>query len=131
MEHCSKPYHRYISTIDNISDDASLALEYLDDNDLIGCLLQIGYAISIIGINERDTFSCSDCITTAKSLTKLFNVELTAKRFENEISGRFIMGSNYMMITYQGCNFHYFVLLEYNNDWYILCSYAERYPLMA
>jgi hypothetical protein len=100
MDVCHRK-HIYISGNDDISANSAIAIQLVNQGDFFSGLEHIGYAISILVSDDpNEDYNCTDCITTAKALTKLFSPITKSYRI---ISGNPSDELQYLLIVISNC----------------------------
>ena len=135
MHLVSRP--RYISTTDDISEDATISLHLLEDHDnFISSLQQVGYAIASLVKPDKDEtdYFATDCITTQKSLISLFSPTFAMKNVihvgeDNEWLSDAVDTYNFIAATIHVVDYHRIVLIKISGVWYLIESYSEEYTL--
>lgn len=126
--------HIYITSNDDISSDALIATELINQGNFFGGLEHIGYAIALLVSDDpNEDYNSTDCITTAKSLTKLFlPITKPYKVFSGNHSEelKYLLSiNNFVDVKVSVLGYHRFILVKINNLWYMMGSYGELYTL--
>lgn len=113
-------------------------LEPITNENLLDNIVRLGEVFSMLAMydidpNDADGINKTDCITTAKSIWRLFNPHTYSNLiFEpgHKISDSDIDIYNILLMSIgTGLPFHKFVAIKTSTEWIIMCSYTRLYTV--
>lgn len=130
---------RYVGVDDDVSADANIAYNLVQNEKYLDALGVIGYYISALADLDKDDsyYSATDCIYTAKALTALFSPTILmadqrvhVHRDMNPVAlADALRKYNFISVVVHELDYHRFTLVKVKGEWYLLDSYAETYAL--